>query len=234
MKQVKLFAILFSLLFLYTVSINAQTAEPLTELDDFGNTWFLDKTAAVESARTQGKMIFFMWGSYACGRCKNVKRELSLEPLKSIADENYILWYVNYDNIPTSSPVISDYFKDYDQSPPFPFICIVDPADITIPYGRRNGDDALTGLQAFLNQYVSNELVNSDKKEGTAYISNNNLIITSPSDNEIINIYAISGNIVKNINKNKQQISLNTNSFPSSGIYIITGTSGWSQKIYVH
>ena len=76
-----------------------------------GMTWYLRKTDALNSARSQGKQVFFLWGRTTCAYSNAVRRILAKEPLKSVVDENYILWFADAETYDRFSPDVDDYLS---------------------------------------------------------------------------------------------------------------------------
>lgn len=193
-----------------------------------GLTYYLDKQEAFEAATTQNKRVFLFWGSNSCTRCDGVKRNLATKSVKDILDEHYILWFCDATVYPWSSPEVSDYFALFSGNPPYPVLCIIDTMDRR--YGLVSGDQSARALQAMLNNDVANDHVDGSEKSHNAYISHNNLIVNSATDEDIC-VYAITGSLIDRFRKVAyHSVTRDASSYPA-GIFLVTGSSGWTQKV---
>lgn len=196
-----------------------------------GMTWYLRKTDALNSARSQGKQVFFLWGKTTCGYSNAVRRLLAKEPLKSVVDENYILWFADTETYDRFSPDVVDYLSGLPSYITFPAICIIDTFDIKVPHGLRMGPQSEEELQEMLNLYVANDYIESANDSYNAYVYQNSLVITSSADEEI-NVFTISGSLIDRFHKTGHLFTRDVNMYPS-GILFVTGSSGWMKKVII-
>lgn len=196
-----------------------------------GMTWYLRKTDALNSARSQGKQVFFLWGRTTCAYSNATRRLLAKDPLKSVVDENYILWFADAETYDRFSPDVDDYLSGLPSYITFPAICIIDTFDVKVPHGLRMGPQSEEELQEMLNRYVANDYVEDANNSYNAYVYENSLVITS-SANEEINVYTVSGSLIDRFHKTEHLFTRSTNSYPS-GILFVTGSSGWIKKVIV-
>lgn len=75
---------------------------------------------------------------------------------------------------------------------------------------------------------VSIDLI--EKNQITAYISNNQLTIKNQTSTETINVYMIDGVKINSVQKTDYNIAIDASTIPS-GVFIITGSSGWTKKL---
>ena len=198
-----------------------------------GMTWYLKKSVAIDSARSQGKQVLLLWGRSSCGNCKGVRQRLAEYPLRSIVDENYILWFSNCDVHGRNSLEVGDYISVLTGSITLPALCIIDMYDVTVAHGLRTGPKYEDELQVMLNQYVNNDYI-SDKANilNRVYVSGNNLVIKTESMGEMISVYSITGSLVDRFYKAEYDIIRDLSKY-DKGLFFVTGSSGWTQKVFV-
>ncbi|MDR2681273.1 MAG: thioredoxin family protein [Tannerella sp.] len=197
-----------------------------------GLTYYVDKKEAFEAATLQHKYVFLFWGSVACSRCKTVKKNLASASLRSLLDDNYILWYSDVNEYERDAPEVVDYLSAV-PTPyvPYPALCIIDTSDITKAYSLVWGQAlAVYQLYEMLNNHVANEDVSDYKGLSRAYISQHNLVVQSNVANEEISVYAVTGSLVDKFRKTEQTRTRDASSYPP-GILIVTGSSGWTRKV---
>jgi hypothetical protein len=198
-----------------------------------GMTWYLKKSAAIDSARSQGKQVFLVWGKTTCVYTRGVRQKMGLYPIKSLVNENYILWFSDVEIYSRFSPEVKDYLSDLPSSVTLPAICVFDMYDIKIGYGLQTGPRLLDELFEMLSGYVSNEDIAEEKNIlGNVYVSGNKLIIKSASANETISVFLITGSLVDMFHKSEYEITRDLTVYPK-GIFVVNGSSGWSQKFVV-
>ena len=198
-----------------------------------GMTWYLKKSVAIDSARSQGKQVFLLWGRTTCGNSMGVRKTLSEYPLKPVVDEHYILWFSDCDIYNRNSSEVGDYLSILTGSITLPALCIIDMYDEKVAHGLTTGPKYIAELRDLLNQYVSNDYI-ADKAGilNSVYISGNNLVIKNESEDEIISVYSITGSLTDRFRKTGYDIMRDLSGY-SKGIFIVSGSSGWTQKVYI-
>jgi hypothetical protein len=236
MKNKKRFFFLYVLaLIVLDANLNSVKAQN-TEVYE-GMTWYLDKEDAFEAAAAENKQVFLLWGRTDCYNCRLARRYMGRDGVKEIVDANYILWYCDANvHRQLTSPVISDYVYPLIGSGDIylPVICVIDLYDTTVAYGLRTGYLREETMKAFLNQYVSNDLIVSDKKGESmrAYVSGNTLTIEGGNKNETISIYTMLGSLVDRFSKPGGSYSRYAFTYPK-GALLVSSSAGWTRKIIV-
>ena len=226
MAPFKFFICLLITLFIVENNVFAQDSEVFE-----GMTWYLNKSTALDSARSQGKQVFLVWGRTTCAYTKGVRQRVGIHPLKSIVNENYILWFSNCDIYNRSSPEVKDYLSGLPSSVTLPAICVIDMYDVKVGHGLRTGPQYTDELSELLNEYVSNEYISEEKNiSGSAYVTGNNIVIKSESVDETISVYFMTGSLIDKFHKTEYEIARDLATYPK-GILIVAGSSGWIQKV---
>ena len=198
-----------------------------------GMTWYLKKSVALDSARSQGKQVFLVWGRTTCKNTIRVRQRLAEFPLKSIVDEHYILWFSDSEIYRRFSPELSDYLLVLPPSVTLPAICIIDMFDVKVAHGLKTGPQYSDDLQAMLEQYVSNEYIEGESNVFCkVYVSGNTLVIKNEITDETISIYYITGSLADRFHKTGYDVIRDISKW-CKGLFIVTGSSGWAQKIIV-
>jgi len=225
MAPFKFFICLLITLLIVENNVYAQDSEVFE-----GMTWYLNKSTALDSARSQGKQVFLVWGRTTCVYTRGVRQKIGLY-LKSLVNENYILWFSNADIYNRNSTEVKDYLSGLPSSVTFPAICVIDMYDVKVGHGLRTGPRYTDELLEMLNEYVSNEYISGKNNvSGSAYVSGHNLIIKSESVDEIISVYFITGSLVDSFHKMEYEVMRDLTIY-QKGIIIVVGSSGWMQKI---
>jgi len=187
-------------------------------------TWYEDKDEVFRLAKEQGKNIFKLVGRPTSPNSRSVMKHLTVEPLKELLDDNYILWY--------SSDVSDVHIYTLEESPnlhTLPYISIIDP---DIPNDIIDvvwGDTAVETLEEFIkSNTVSNEIITSDN---IVTVINNVLYISNQTNNEQIQVFTLTGQPIVSIRKNDYAIKIDASNFPK-GVLIVHSSRGWSRKIY--
>ena len=200
---------------------------------NYGMTWYLKRSVAIDAARAQNKQILLFWGRTTCSICNGVKRRLSESPLKEIIKENYILWFSDCDIYKRDSPEVGRYISHITGLINLPLLCFIDINDVEVAYGMRTGNQNSDDLKRMLEEYVSNDYF-ADKADilNKVYVSGNKLVIKSESEDEVISIYTITGLLTTIFHKTGYYT---THDLPlyTKGVFIVAGSSGWAQKIFV-
>ena len=184
--------------------------------------WHKDEKMVFKLAREQRKNIFKMEGRGTSPNSQKVMKRLNEDPLKTLLDDNFILWYSE--------------FKPGDHVTTFSGEGVVAAPYISILYHEEPdniieavwGNQDVEVLEAVLLSYpVSNEIVDSNN---IATIWGNVLQISNQINNEQIQIFTITGQQVANIRKNSCSVKIDASHFPK-GALIVNSSSGWSKKI---
>ncbi len=198
-----------------------------------GMTWYLRRSVALDSARSQGKQVLMVWGRTTCAITTDVRKKLGVEPLRSIVDEHYILWFSDYEKYDRYSTEVSDYLSVFNDYIAFPAICIIDTFNVKVAHGLRTGAQNVDDLQTMLNQYVGNDyFVNRENISVNVYVAGNNLVIKNNVYDEIVSVYTLSGSLAGRFRKTECDINYDISAYPK-GILVVIGNSGWAKKVVV-
>lgn len=226
MKRIKYFIYFLFVCFVTGMEVRAQDVETYE-----GMTWYLKKSVALDSARSQGKQVFMVWGTTTCTYTKNVRKRLA--NLESIVADNYILWFVDAAIYNRGSAEVSDYLSVLTGTVTFPAICIIDTYDVKIAYGLKTGPQSESVLQEMLNRYVSNDYVpNNETILVKVYASGNELVVKNGIPGEIISVFTPAASLVDRFKVTDDDMVRDLSKYPE-GIFIISGSSGWVRKIVV-
>jgi thioredoxin-related protein len=178
------------MIFVATTKVPAQDVDIYDEM-----TWYLKKSVVLDAARSQGRQVFFVWGRTTCAYTNGVRKNLAKEPLRSIVNEHYILWFADYEKYKRDSPEVSDYLSGIPSSVTFPAICIIDTFDVKVPHDLRLGPQNVDVLQEMLINHVSNDYVAETGVPVKVYVSGNQLIIENEVSDEMVRIFSIDGSL---------------------------------------
>ena len=188
--------------------------------------WNEDKDEVFNLAKNEGKLIFKFVGKGTSSNSQKVIKLLNESPLKELIEKDYILWYSKYDDSKANAEIVTQ-TEIVTKTPPF--IYIIDPNEpdryIVEEWGNKD-TEALNNI--LIEGLVSNENISLPNNKVTIY--DNMLYISNNTDNEVINIYSITGQKVYTTHKKAQSITINASSFPN-GILIIHSLEGWSSKV---
>ena len=227
MVQIKYFICLLIAVFVVETKMYAQDAEQYG-----GMTWYLKKSVAIDSALSQDKQVFLVWGRRTCAYTTSVRDRLTKSPLKPVVSDNYILWFSDCDIYLRSSPEVKEYLSVLPAIVNLPATCIIDMYDVTVAHGLRTGPQREDDLLEMLNQYVSNDFVAKKSDVLKAYVSGNNLIVKNESAGEEIRVFTVTGSLVDMFRKTEYVTMRDLSVYPK-GVFIVSGSSGWTQKIVV-
>ena len=211
------------LFFIFETEVRAQ------ETSFYGKKWYTDKSVAIDSARSQGKQIFLLWGRTGCKYSQYVLRLLSDPVLKEVIDENYVLWFCNCEENIRFSPDVADYLSKLKGAIALPAICIIDTYDTKIAHGLTLGKQELDYLQYMLNNYVDNDII-INKTE--VYAVENNLFIRDDFEREIISVYSMTGSQIDQFIKTDYNVSHRFYVYPK-GIIFVRSSAGWVRKVFI-
>ena len=230
MSQIKYFISILIVFFVVETEVYAQD----DNVDIYkGMTWYLDKSVALDSARSQNKQVLLVWGRFTCGNTNWVKNRLSEPPLKSIIEEHYILWFSNSNIYYPNSPEVADYLSVLTGYITLPAICVIDTFDITVAHGLKTGPQSVEVLQEMLQGYVSNDFIfDKDSESNHVYVVGDNLVVKGETTNEIISIFTIMGSLVDKFTKSEYEMIRDLSAYPK-GVLLVTGSSGWSRKVVI-
>ena len=225
------FRLLICLFITFIVVVNKAYSQDSEKFE--GMTWYLKKSVAVDSARSQGKQVFLVWGRTTCGNTRGVRQRIGLY-LKSLVNENYILWFSDADIYNRYSTEVGDYLSGFTSTISLPAICVIDMYDIKIAHGLRTGPRLTDELFEMLNGFVDNGYVSGGKNiSGGAYVSGDNIVIRSESTDETISVFFMTGALVDKFRKAEYEITRELTKYPK-GILIVRGSSGWVQKVIIN
>ena len=187
-------------------------------------TWYGDEDDCFKLAKEQGKYIFKLVGKVTSPNTKKVLKHLNEEPLKSMLEDNYILWFTTGVKETTASTYTED-------SPVLhPYISIIYPdlwnTKLESSFGYKDAEE----LEAIIMKYtVSNEAIIADNQ---VTVAGNIIQITNRNNKEQIKIFSLSGQQVASIRKNDYSVRIDASAYPK-GVLIVNSSSGWSKKIIV-
>ena len=190
--------------------------------------WRTDRDEVFKLAKSQHRFIFKFEGKSTSGDCHKVMKQLNTNPLKKQLEDNYILWYSEFD--PGEHAVIKP-FSGNDHAPvKAPYISIIyfeEPDNlIDCVWGYQD----VEALQVILKSFtVSNGIIASKPK---VTVRGNTLHISNQIHNEHIQVFTLTGQRIASIRKNTDIITVDTSNFPK-GVLIVSGSSGWTDKIMV-
>ena len=195
--------------------------------------WFEDKEEVFKIAKEQQKLIFLLSGRNGCGICRRTKINLDSVPeLRQIVDKNYIMWFSDFDTESgkEETQIYTQHLID-EGAKTLPLVAVINSEDPENYVSSFWGSKTVSFLKTFLTNAINitpNESISAHHSKVT--IHNNILYVSGSSENEIINIYTITGQNLYTIQKNAPNITIDVSSF-SNGILIIHSSKGWSSKI---
>jgi hypothetical protein len=200
-----------------------------------GMKWYLRKSEALDSARAQGKQVLLLWGRFTCRYSQATESNIGHEPIKSIVDENYVLWLSECDKYTQSTPEVRSFLVGLPtENVLLPVLCVIDMFDEPTPYGLSWGPQYIGEsplLLNLLNQYVDNDHIDVIDNSSKISISQGSLVIKSEAANEVVSVYSVTGALIDKFRKTGYDYVRDASSYPS-GVLIVTGSSGWTQKIF--
>jgi len=215
-----------------------QSVEELRQMISYSLTprkglkWYDNKEDVFKQAKDQNKYIFLLVGRSSCGNCKKVISQLNDEnaPLKQIIEDNYILWYSLRDD-PVIRTEVSLYTAEFDVvAQSLPFLYIINPEMPNKIVDSKWDYQNTQTLEDMLSTYlVDNEII-ENQSENKVILFGDILQISNNTENEHINIYTTSGQLVSTIYKRDTEITINASDFPG-GILIIHSSNEWSSKV---
>ena len=195
--------------------------------------WLDDKEEVFKLAKEQNKLIFLLSGRTSCGICNRTRAYLDTTTnLRQMVDDNYIMWFSNYDSPPEKAEVLI-YIQHLlnGGAKTLPLVAIINPNEPNVYVSSYWGSRSATFLETFLeeaSEITPNEVFNS--QDSKAAIFNNRLFVSNNIDNETISIFTITGQKIYTIQKKEQSINIDASSLPN-GILILNSSKGWSSKV---
>jgi len=147
-----------------TVSPNTPVNPTITTLD-----WKTSKSQAMSAARSQNKLVLLVAGRDECGNTNYTRTEaLPSEPLSSLAQEKFILWYSNVDTS-TEYYNYSSGLNEYI----LPLIAVIDPNQENKYLARITGYQKTDYLYTWLKSAATNNTtVPASSNEGFSVTDN--------------------------------------------------------------
>jgi len=207
---------------------------PIDLLSASDLSWYDDEAQVFELAKAQKKFILKLEGKGTSPNCQKVMQQLNEEPLKPLLEENYILWYddynadfLNYCGCYSKLYAGSD-TEDEAENGILPYISVINPNDpdtfLEELWGLQDNETLEEILQAYM---VSNEQILPYNK---VFVAGNELLISNPATNEQITVYSLTGQSLTSFIKNDVTLRIDTSHFPK-GVLIVRGSTGWSAKV---
>ena len=185
-------------------------------------TWYYDddRDDIFSMAKEQHKYILKVEGRTGSNVCRKVISQFETNPLKKLLEDNYILWYSEFD--PATRANITA-----------PFISVIYPHAPDIILESTWGDKDVETLEALFKSYtVSNETV-ATGNDYKVTVSGNVLQISNPVMNEQIRVFSLTGQQIASVRKNGHTVTVDASHFPK-GVVIVSGSSGWSSKLLIN
>ena len=184
--------------------------------------WFRDEKTVLRLAQEQSKSIFKFEGRNTSPNSHKVMKLLNEEPLKKLLDDNFILWYNDFNVGAHITALLGDGLVTA------PYISIFHHEAPDIILEAVWGDQDVAMLETILQSYpVSNEIVASANR---VTIIGNIVQISNQTNNEQVYIYTLTGQYIASVPKKSYSIQMDASHFPK-GALIVYGSSGWSEKI---
>ena len=187
-------------------------------------TWYTKEDEVFKLAKEQGKNIFKLVGKATSPNTKKVLKQLNEDPLKTLLEDHYILWF--------SSDISKLKASTYvDETPlSLPFITIIYPDDPNAKVESTMGYQDVETLDAIIKKYsVSNEMIVSDNQ---VTVMGKVIQIANRNTQEQIKIFSLSGQQVASIRKNDFTVKIDASAYPK-GVLIVNSSAGWSKKIII-
>ncbi len=114
--------------------------------------WYENKTEVFRLAKEQDKYIFLLSGRPTCANCNRTFGYINddNEPLKQIANENYILWYSHYDNPVRKTESLPYITEPLATAVALPLLCIINPNDPDKNVASTSGGKTVDFLKNFM------------------------------------------------------------------------------------
>lgn len=196
--------------------------------------WNEDKNTVFRLAQEQDKHIFLLVGRPTCKNCQNVIKLLNAPngSLRSMIEENYILWYSFRDDASRKAEV-KIYTAEFDTiAKLLPFLYVINPNKpekiVTSAWGGQDAEALANILKSYS---VSNEIIRN-APETMVSVAGNSLHISNNIEYEDIRIYTLTGQNVALHHKKGCAISIDASDLPK-GLLIIHSSKGWSTKISI-
>ena len=192
--------------------------------------WYKNEDEVFQLAQQQSKFIFKLVGRGTSNECKAVLKQLEASPLNKILQDNYILWYSEYNSsVLAEAKPLSGEADDLPAK--VPYISIIYPGAPDQIVDAVWGYQDVGTLEDFLKSHtVSNETVDSGNK---VTVLENVIQISNQVKNEQIRIFSLTGQQVASIRKNESTVTIDTSHFPK-GVVIVSGSSGWNRKLLIN
>ena len=205
--------------------------EALTPPDLFegqGLTWYEKKDEAIRLAKEQGKNIFKLVGKPTSPNSKKVIKQLSVEPLKQLLEDSYILWFSS-----DVSEVPSNTLESDTNLIILPYITVFDPKIpdhvLDVTWGTLAANVERLEEILLTHNTVSNGIIALDNN---IIVASNIMQISNRNNNEQIQLFTITGQWVANIRKNDFTVHIDVSRFPK-GTLIVCSSTGWNSKIII-
>lgn len=188
--------------------------------------WNKDAETVFNLAKEQKKYIFKLEGKGTSHFSHQVMKLLHADPLKKLLDNNFILWYSEFD------PDMHNATSTGDENKPIsaPYISIIYQEEPDNMLDAIWGYQDAETLEAILKSFpVSNGITASDNHVS---VSGNVLHLSNQIQYEQIQVFTLTGQRIANIQKNECAIKIDASYFPK-GALVVYSSSGWSKKIVV-
>jgi len=197
-------------------------------LSDSKLKWYDDEVRALKLAKDQNKYVFKLVGKGASPNCQQLMKQLNVNPLKKLMEENFILLYINASETNIDIKSLSNDLSVKDKS--FPYFTIVYPPYPDNFLFENFGYQDDVKMEEILKPYsVSNDRILYDQQ---VKVSGNTLQITNQIDNERIYLFTATGQQVTSIHKIGHTIQIDASYFPK-GVLIVYSSTGWSSRIFI-
>jgi thioredoxin-related protein len=190
--------------------------------------WYEDEATALSLAAEQNKYVFKLIGKGTSPNCQQLMKQLHVDPLKKLLEDNFILLYINASEANIDVNTLSGEDETTDKS--FPYFTIIYPPEPDVCLIESWGLKETATIQTILKTYpVANDQILQANK---VKVLNNTLQISNQTNNEQIYVFTLTGQQITSVHKKEATIRIDTSSFPKS-LLIVYSSTGWSSKIII-
>ena len=190
--------------------------------------WYEDEETALNLAKEQNKYVFKLIGKGASPNSQQLMKQLNVDPLKKLLENNFILLYINASEANIDIKTLSGEVGTTAKS--FPYITIMYPVYPDVMLFESWGIQKTSTMESILKTYpVSNDNILQDNKVN---VLNKTLYISNQTNNEQIYIFTLTGKQIASVRKNHTTFQMDVSSFPK-GMLVVYSSAGWNLKIVV-
>ena len=186
--------------------------------------WYDDEKIALKLAKEQKKYVFKLTGKGTSPNSQKLMKQLNVNPLKKLLEDNFILLYINASDTTINTKTLSG------ENKAFPIVTIIYPPHPDDLLFESWGWQEDASMETILKAYsVSNDPVLQVR---LVTVLGNLLQISNQIKKEQIYVFTLSGKQVASVPKNDTTLQMDVSSFPK-GMLIVCSSAGWNSKIVV-